>query len=86
MPDDKTKVGEPDRSRVAAEQNYEVRYLAQKFGLSDEQARELIARVGNDREKLDEAAQELHERLSRPRVLGAGCFGKAETPIRHSGW
>ena len=27
MPDDKTKVGEPDRSRVAAEQNYEVRYL-----------------------------------------------------------
>ena len=47
MPDDKTKVGEPDRSRVAAEQNYEVRYLARKFGLSDEQARELIARVGN---------------------------------------
>jgi hypothetical protein len=39
MPDDKTKVGEPDRSRVAADQNYEVRYLAQKFGLSDEQAR-----------------------------------------------
>ena len=33
MPDDKTKVGEPDRSRVAAE-HYEVRYLAQKFGLS----------------------------------------------------
>jgi hypothetical protein len=59
MPDDKTKVGEPDRSRVAADQNYEVRYLAQKFGLSDEQARELIARVGNDREKLDEAAQKL---------------------------
>jgi uncharacterized protein DUF3606 len=59
MPDDKTKVGEPDRSRVAADQNYEVRYLAQKFGLSDEQARELIARVGNDREKLDQAAQKL---------------------------
>ena len=59
MPDDKSKVGEPDRSRVAADQNYEVRYLAQKFGLSDEQARELIARVGNDREKLDNAAREL---------------------------
>ena len=58
MPDDKSKVGEPDRSRVAADQNYEVRYLAQKFGLSDEQAREL-ARVGNDREKLDNAAREL---------------------------
>jgi len=32
MPDDKSKVGEPDRSRVGADQNYEVRYLAQKFG------------------------------------------------------
>ena len=59
MPDEKTKVGEPDRSRVAAEQNYEVRYLTQKFGLGDEQAQELIARVGNDREKLDNAAREL---------------------------
>ena len=67
MPDDKSKVGEPDRSRVAADQNYEVRYLAQKFGLSDEQARELIARVGNDREKLDNAARELM-RLERQRV------------------
>ena len=59
MPDDKSKVGETDRSRIAADQNYEVRYLAQKFGLSDEQALELIARVGNDREKLDNAAREL---------------------------
>jgi len=59
MPDNKTKVGEPDRSRVAANQHYEVRYLAQKFGLSEGQARELIARVGNHREKLDEAAQKL---------------------------
>jgi hypothetical protein len=59
MPDDKSKVGEPDRSRVAVYQNYEVRYLAQKFGLSDEQARELIGRVGNDREKLDNAVREL---------------------------
>jgi Protein of unknown function (DUF3606) len=28
MPDDKRNVGEPDRSRVAGEQDYEVRYLA----------------------------------------------------------
>ena len=27
MPDDKSHVGEPDRSRVADEQDYEVRYL-----------------------------------------------------------
>jgi hypothetical protein len=59
MPDDKTKVGEPDRSRVAADQTYEVRYLAGKYGLSPQQARQLIARVGNDREKLEQAAREL---------------------------
>jgi hypothetical protein len=59
MPDDKTKVGEPDRSRVAADQVYEVAYLATKYGISREQARDLIARVGNDREKLEQAAREL---------------------------
>ena len=62
MPDDKTKVGEPDRSRVASDQNYEVSQLAQKHGLNQQQARDLIARVGNDREKLDQAAKELRGR------------------------
>jgi Protein of unknown function (DUF3606) len=52
MPDDKRRVGAPDRSRVAAGQDYEVRYLAEKYALSVEQARHLIARVGNDRAKL----------------------------------
>jgi hypothetical protein len=59
MPDDKRHVGEPDRSRVAGEQEYEVRYLVEKHGLSGEQARDLIARFGNDREKLDRAARDL---------------------------
>ena len=44
---------------LAEKQDYEVRYLAQKYGLDREQARNLIARVGNDREKLDQAAREL---------------------------
>jgi len=30
MLDDKNKVGEPDRSRVAENQDYEIRYLAQR--------------------------------------------------------
>jgi len=59
MPDDKSHVGEPDRSRVADEQDYEVRYLAEKHGLTVEQARDLIAKVGNDREALDEAMRKL---------------------------
>ena len=59
MPDDKRNVGEPDRSRVSGDQDYEVRYLAEKYGLSEEQARELITRIGNGREKLEEAAKGL---------------------------
>jgi hypothetical protein len=59
MTDDKSNVGEPDRSKVAGDEDYEVRYLAEKYGLSREQARELVARIGNDRAKLEEAAKGL---------------------------
>jgi len=61
MPDDNTKVGEPDRSRVSADQDYEVRYVAEKYGLTVDQVKKLIARVGNDREKIEAAARQLHE-------------------------
>ena len=62
MPDDKSKVGEPDRSRVAAHQDCEVSPLAQKHGFSQQQARDLIAGVATIREKLDQAASELSGR------------------------
>ena len=59
MADDKTNRGEPDRSRVAAGEGYEVEYFARKHGITVEQARELIDRVGNDRGALDAAAAKL---------------------------
>jgi hypothetical protein len=59
MPDDKSKVGEPDRSKVAADQDYEVSDFAQKYGISSDEARKLIERFGNDREKLYAAAETL---------------------------
>lgn len=59
MADDKTKTGKADRSRVAAGEEYEVSYLARKHGITAEQARELIARIGNDRAQLDAAAEKL---------------------------
>jgi hypothetical protein len=58
MPEDKSKVGEPDLSR-AADQDYEVRQLVGKYGLSVEYARHLIARVGNDPVELDRVAKGL---------------------------
>jgi hypothetical protein len=59
MPDDKTKVGEPDRSKVAEDQDYEVSHLAQQYGISNAEARKLIERFGNNREKLYAAAEML---------------------------
>lgn len=59
MADDKSKPGGADRKRVAAGQGYEVSYFARKHGISTDQARALINRVGNDREKLNEAAAKL---------------------------
>ena len=61
MPDDKSKVGEPDRSKVAEDQFYEVNHLAQKYGISVSAARKLILRVGHDREKLYAAAEMLKQ-------------------------
>jgi hypothetical protein len=59
MPDDKSKVGEPDRSRVAADQEYEVSHLSEQYGISSAEARKLIEHFGNDREKLYAAAEML---------------------------
>jgi hypothetical protein len=56
MTDDKTKTDNRDRKYVAAEEDYEVRFLAQEAGISLDQARELIAKHGNDREALNAAA------------------------------
>lgn len=51
-----------DRGRVAAGQGYEVNYFATKHGITREQARDLIARIGNDRTKLNAAAEALKKR------------------------
>ena len=61
MSDDKTKVGEPDRSKVAKAENYEVSYFAHEHGISTDEARKLIERFGNDRQKLYAAAESLRQ-------------------------
>ena len=37
---------------MSGDQDYELRYVAEKYGLSDDQVKTLIPRVGNDREML----------------------------------
>jgi hypothetical protein len=62
MADNKSNRGGRDRSRVAAGQGYELGYFARKHGLSRDEARSLIARVGNDRTKLNAAAERVKGR------------------------
>jgi hypothetical protein len=59
MADDKTKTGREDRSRVAANQDYETRDFADKFDISPAQAKRLIERHGNDRGMLEREAKKL---------------------------
>lgn len=47
MADDKTNRGEPDRSRINLNEEYEVRYWTEKFGVTKEQLAVAIAKVGN---------------------------------------
>ena len=62
MPDNKRKRGAADRRKVAAGEGYEVNYFANKHGITREQSRNLIARIGNDRNKLNAAAGKLKKR------------------------
>ncbi|MFL5295599.1 MAG: DUF3606 domain-containing protein [Phenylobacterium sp.] len=59
MADDPKLRGERDRSRVSGSEPYEVRYFADKHGISVQQAEDLIRTHGNDRAKLDRAAEQL---------------------------
>jgi hypothetical protein len=64
MADDHSKTGKQDRDRVAGDQDYEVRRLANEAGVTPEQARQLIKAYGNDRDKLMQAAKS----FAKPRI------------------
>jgi len=47
MSDDKSKRGEPDRSRINLNEEYEVKYWTEKFNVTKEQLAVAINKVGN---------------------------------------
>lgn len=51
--------GGTNLGRTYAGQGYDVTYFARKHGLSRQQARDLIRKIGHDRDKLNQAAAEL---------------------------
>lgn len=59
MADDPNKQDNRDRSRVAGDEDYEVRHFAEENAISVDQARELIRKHGNDREALQAEARRM---------------------------
>ena len=46
MPDDKTKRGPQDRAKINVQEKYEMDYWSRKFGVTPDQLRNAVKRVG----------------------------------------
>jgi hypothetical protein len=46
MPDDKSKKGPQDASRVNVNESYEVEYWTKKFGVTEKQLRDAVKAIG----------------------------------------
>ena len=47
MSDDLSKKGMPDRTRINTNEDYEVRYWAEKFDVSHDRLKAVVQKVGN---------------------------------------
>lgn len=57
MADDKNLRNDRDRSRVAGNEEYELEYVAKRYGVTIEEVRAAVQQVGNSREKIEEYLQ-----------------------------
>ena len=65
MSDDLSKRGGSDRARININQEHEVRYWAEKFGVSTEQLREAIGAVGDRADRVEDRLKAAARRSSR---------------------
>jgi hypothetical protein len=54
MADDKNKKDFRDRNRIAADEDYELDYVANEHGVSRQKVLDAIDAVGNDRQKVEQ--------------------------------
>jgi hypothetical protein len=58
MPDDKTKRGPQDRAKINVQEKYEMDYWSKKFGVTRDQLRSAVKKVGP-------AAEAVERKLNR---------------------
>jgi len=59
MPDNRDITSGADRRQVAGREGYEVRVLASRHGMTPDEVRDMIERIGNDRDALEREAAKL---------------------------
>jgi hypothetical protein len=61
MPDNKKKVGKPDRDRVSAGESYEVRDLAKKFELPPPLVKNVVKQEGPMRQDVEKYLKKMKD-------------------------
>jgi hypothetical protein len=54
MTDNKDNIGSPDRHRINLNEEYEVRYWANKFGVSREELKKVVREVGDNPQAVED--------------------------------
>jgi hypothetical protein len=54
MSDNKRNIGGRDRQKISLTQDYEVRYWANKFGISREQLKKIVRQVGDNPQAVED--------------------------------
>ena len=53
MPDDKTKRGPRDRNKINVQEKYEIDYWSKKFGVTPDELRDAVKKVGPSAEAVE---------------------------------
>ena len=62
MPDNKRKVGKPDRERVSSQEPYEVDHLAKKFALPPPLVKKVIVQEGPMRRDVEKYLEKMKQK------------------------
>ncbi len=54
MSDNKTNIGGADRHRISLEEDYELRYWANKFGVSRDELKKVVRQVGDNPQAVED--------------------------------
>jgi hypothetical protein len=58
MGDDKSNIGEPDRSRISLNETYEIKYWSDKYGTTVPRLKAAVEAVGNSPEAVEKWLQQ----------------------------